>query len=156
MTARIAVGHQSPCDSHHAASPPHTAFGNVTSNLVFRNVSNSVHKRGDALFAREGVRSDGFDDLDFTIRQIAEAYRFLMRPITNNIEAGPVNDALNYLLHIGKDHNCKKYSKPSLFLTFQTFVKTAVQPRVISGFRVLPSRKSTVLFQPRRRNLSRK
>src|ERR1700730_4155051 len=115
MTARIAVGHQSPCDSHHAASTPHTAFGNVTSNLVFRNVSNSVHKRGDALFTREGVRSDGFDDLDFTIRQIAEAYRFLMRPITNNVEADPVDDALNYLLHIGKDHNGKNIANLRFF-----------------------------------------
>src|SRR5271157_13874 len=121
MTARIAMGHQSPCDSHHAASPPHTAFGNVTSNLVFRNVSNGVHKGGDSLFAREGVRFDGFDDLDFTIRQIAEAYRFLMRPITNNIEAGPVNDALNYLLHIGKDHHRKKYNKPSAFSSISNF-----------------------------------
>jgi hypothetical protein len=119
MTARIAVGQQSPCDSHHAASPPHTAFSNLTSNLVFRNVSNSVHKRGDSLFAREGVRFDGFDDLDFTIRQIAEAYRFLMRPITNNIEAGPVNDALNYLLHIGKDHYRKNITNLQLFLAFK-------------------------------------
>ena len=66
---------------------------------MFSNVSDSVHKRSDSRIVRIGERSDGFNDLDFTIRQILEAYRFLMRLVTNNIEAGPVNDALNYLLN---------------------------------------------------------
>ena len=105
MAARIAMGHQGTGDGHHAASSPHTAFGNVTWNFVFSNVSDSVHKRSDSRIVRVGERSDRFNDLDFAIRQILETYRFLMGLVTNNIEARPVDDAFkyffNYPFHIG-------------------------------------------------------
>jgi hypothetical protein len=50
--------------------------------------SNTVYKRSDSRIARHGVRSDGFDNFDFTITQIPEIYWLLPDRLETKSEAG--------------------------------------------------------------------